>query len=50
MSPKMNDTHMTYTKIVQFSRPPTPIHLHPKFSHPLDLGCPISNKPLPIFK
>ena len=36
---------MASMKIVQFSRLPTP--LRPKFFHPLDLGCPISNKPPP---
>ena len=36
---------MASMKIVQFSRPPTPVHLRPKFIHPLDLGRPISNKP-----
>ena len=30
------DTHMTSMKIVQFSRPP-PVHLGPKFFHPLIL-------------
>ena len=36
---------MTSMKIVQFSRPPTPlIHPHPKFFQPLDLGRPISNE------
>ena len=39
---------MTSIKIVQFSRPLTPlVHLRPKFIHPLDLGRPIS-KELPI--
>ena len=39
---------MTSMKIVQFSRPPTPlVQLRPKFVHPLDLGRPISNKPSP---
>ena len=39
---------MTSMKIVQFSRPPTPlVHLRPKFFHPLDLGRPISNDPPP---
>ena len=34
---------MTSMKIVQFSRPPTPlVHLRPKFFDPLDLGRPIS--------
>ena len=37
---------MTSMKIVQFSRPSTPIvHLRPKFFHHLDLGRPISNEP-----
>ena len=37
---------MTSMKIVQFSRPSTPlVHLRPKFFHPLDLRRPISNKP-----
>ena len=41
------DTHMTSTKIVQFSRPPTSlVHLHSIFFHPLDLGHPISNEPI----
>ena len=36
---------MTTMKIVQFSRPHTPlVHLHPKFFHPLDLGSTNSNK------
>ena len=40
-----DDTHMTSMKIVQFSRPPTPlVRLPPKFFHPLDLGRPISNE------
>ena len=31
-------------KLIQFSRPLTPpVHLYPKFSHPLDVGRPISN-------
>ena len=39
---------MTSMKIVQFSRPPTPlVQLRPKFFHPLDLGRPISNEPHP---
>ena len=39
---------MMSMKIVQFSRPPTPLfQLHLKFSHPLDLGRPISNEPPP---
>ena len=38
---------MTSMKVVQFSRPPTPlVLLRPKFFHPLDLGRPISNEPL----
>ena len=38
-----DDTHMTSTKIVQFSRPPSPfVQLRPKFFHPLELGRPIS--------
>ena len=47
---KVTDDHanMTSIKIVQFSRPPTPLALlHPKFSHPLDLGRPVSNEPPP---
>ena len=32
-------------EIVQFSRPISPARLRPKFSHPLDFGRPISNKP-----
>ena len=36
---------MTPMKIVQFSRPPTPlVQLRPKFFHSLDLGRPISNE------
>ena len=43
-----NDTHMRPKKIVQFSRPPTPlVQLRPKFFHPLDLGRRISNEPPP---
>ena len=39
-----DDTHMTSMKILQFSRPYTPlVHLCPKFSHLLDLWRPISN-------
>ena len=39
-----DDTHMTSMKIIQFSRPPTPlVHLPPKFFHPLDLGRPFPN-------
>ena len=42
-----DDTQMTSMKIVQFSRPPTPL-VQPrlKFFHPIDLGRPISNVPL----
>ena len=36
---------MMSMKIVQFSRPPTP--LVKKFVHPLDLGRPISKEPPP---
>ena len=44
---KRDDTLMTSIKIVQFLRPPTPfVHLCPKFFNPLDLGRPITNKPL----
>ena len=40
-----DDIHVKSSKIVQFSRPATPlIHLCPKFFHPLELGCP--NEPL----
>ena len=36
---------MTSMKIVQFSRPPTPlVYLRPKFLHPFDLGRPVSNE------
>ena len=39
---------MTFMKIVQFSRPPTPlVQPRPKFLHSLDLGRPISNEPPP---
>ena len=42
-----DNTHMTFIKIIQFSRPPTPlVNQRPKFFHPLDLGRPISNEPL----
>ena len=38
-----DDAHMTSMKILQLSRPPTPlVHHRPKFFHPLDLGRPIS--------
>ena len=38
-------TYLTSTKIVQFSRPSTPlIHLRPKFFYSRDLGRPISNE------
>ena len=44
-----DDTHMTAMKIVQFSRPSTPlVHLHPKFFHPLDLQSPILNETPPL--
>ena len=37
---------MTSMKIVEFSKPPTPLdHLRPKFFHPLELGRSISNEP-----
>ena len=37
-------TRMTSVKIVQFSRPPTPLaHLRPNFFHPLELEPPVSN-------
>ena len=40
-----DNTHMTFIKIIQFSRPPTPlVHQCTKFFHPLDLGRPISNE------
>ena len=42
-----DDTHMTFLKIFRFSRHPPPVHLRPKFFHPLDLGRPISNEPPP---
>ena len=36
---------MTSMKIIQFSRPSTPLyHLRPKFFHPRDLGHPILNE------
>ena len=49
-----DDTHMTFMKIVQFLGPPPPrphthtplVQLCPKYFHSLDLGRPISNKPL----
>ena len=44
-----DDTHMTSTKIIQFSRPPILlVHLRPKFFLPLDLGRPISNNLNPL--
>ena len=44
-----NDTHGKSMKIVQFSRPPTPlVHLRPKFVHPVNLERPISNKLPPV--
>ena len=42
-----DDIHMMTMKTVQFSRPPTLVHLHSKFFHSLDLGRPISNEPPP---
>ena len=40
-----DDKHMTSMKIVQFSRPATPLnHLRPKFFHTLDIGRLISNE------
>ena len=46
----MDDTRMTSMKIIQFSRPFTPlVQLCPKLFHPHDLGRPISNEPpLPL--
>ena len=32
-------------KLSNFQDPPPPVHLRPKFFHPLDLGRPILNKP-----
>ena len=45
-------TRMTSMKIVQISRPSTPLlHLRPKFLHPFDLGRPILNEtPSSLFK
>ena len=44
--PLKDNTHMTSMKIVQFSRPPTPlVHLSPKFFHLLDLELSILNEP-----
>ena len=44
----MDDTRMTSMKIVQFSRPFSPlVQLCPKFFHPHDLGRLISNEPPP---
>ena len=50
-----DDTHTTSMKIVQFSRPHTPlVNIRPIVSHPLDPGRPISNElhpsltPLPL--
>ena len=34
-------------KVSNFQDPSPPVHLRPKFFRPLDLGRPISNKPLP---
>ena len=40
-----DDPRMAFVKIVQFSRPPTPlVHLRPKFLYP-DLEHRISNEP-----
>ena len=40
-----DDTHLTALKIVQFSRPPTPlVQLRPIFFYPFNLGRPISNE------
>ena len=40
-----DDTHLTTLKIVQFSRPPTPlVQLRPIFFYPFNLGRPISNE------
>ena len=39
--------HMTFMKIVKFSRPLTPsVNLRPKFFHSLDLGRPVLNESL----
>ena len=40
-----DDTHMTSMKVVEFSKPPAPVHLRPKFFYILDLGRLISRKP-----
>ena len=40
-----DDTHLTSLKIVQFSRPPTPlVQLRPIFFYPFNLGRPISKE------
>ena len=39
-----DDTHLTSMKILQFSIPPPPVYLRPKFFHPLDLERPISSE------
>ena len=36
-------------KFSNFQNPHLPVHLRPKFFHPLDLGCPISNNSTPPF-
>ena len=44
-----DNTHMTSMKIAQFSKSLSPlVHLCPKFFYPVDLGCPIPKKPLPL--
>ena len=44
----IDDTHMTFIKIVQFSRPPKPlVRLRPKFFQPFDHGRPISDNESP---
>ena len=40
-----NDTHTTSMKLSKFQDPLTPVHLRPKFFHPLDPGRPILNEP-----
>ena len=40
-----SSTHMTFMKIVKFSRPLTPsVNICPKFFHSLDLGRPVLNE------
>ena len=39
-----NDTHTTSMKLSKFQDPLTPVHLRPKFFHPLDPGRPILNE------